>query len=275
MPSIRSNNADIYYETTGKGKLSFFLVHGITCDKSDWSSQIKPLSAKYQVVTCDLRGHGQSTGDKFGDTIEVLAEDVNALIEKLDLQNVILVGHSMGCRVVLEAYLHNFKPVRGIVLVDGSLVARGNAIEARETTRKSMEKAGYSEFMRRNFADMFFGDYDVNMKDRIVARALKMNPDFGISLRSNMAGWDAAQMDMALSSVRVPLMVVQSTGTKANSERFSLAKGDDTTWLKLIRSFVPAARIETLAGYGHFIMLEAPDVTNKLLLDLASQINRE
>ena len=274
MPLMRLKEVNIYYEFTGVGKQTLFFVHGFTCDHSDWHFQVQRLSDAYQVVTCDLRGHGQSTGDSPGCTIETLARDIGTLLNVLSLREVVLIGHSMGCRVVLETYLRNPQLVAGIILVDGSLMGKGNAKDAQETARRSIEKIGYAEYARRNFANMFFGNYDVALKNRIIERALRLNPEFGTSLRISFPGWDAAKMETALSELKVPLLVVQSTGINASSERFSLKRGDTTSWLELVRGLVPAARIEIISGYGHFVMLEAPDATSELIDSFAAKLRK-
>jgi pimeloyl-ACP methyl ester carboxylesterase len=274
MPIMRLKEADIYYESTGTGKPPLIFIHGFTCDHSDWDFQVKHLSARNQIVTCDLRGHGQSTGNRLGCTIEDLARDTGSLLSSLNVRNAVLIGHSMGCRVALETYLRNPQLIAGIILVDGSQMGTGNPRDAVETARNAIEKMGYPSYARSLFANTFFGDYDVSLKNRIIERALRMNPEFAISLRSNFAGWDAAKMETALSDLKVPLLLIQSTGLNESLERFSLKKGDTTPYLDLVRRLVPTARIEVLPGHGHFIMLEAPDVTSKLIASFAAQLKK-
>jgi pimeloyl-ACP methyl ester carboxylesterase len=180
----------------------------------------------------------------------------------------------MGCRVVLETYLQNPQLVAGIFFVDGSQMGKGNPRDAVETARKTVEKIGYPAYARSTFANMFFEDYDVSLKNRIIDRALRLNPEFGISLLSNLIGWDAAKMETALLELKVPLLLIQSTGINASNERYSLKKGATTPWLDLVRKLVSQARIEILPGYGHFNMLEAPDATNELIASFAAQFRK-
>jgi pimeloyl-ACP methyl ester carboxylesterase len=268
-------DAAIYYESTGGGKPPLVFIHGFTCDHTDWHFQVKRLSSTNRVVTCDLRGHGRSTGGKPGVTIEDQARDMGNLLNTLKIRDAILIGHSMGCRVCLETGRQNPGLVAGIVFVDGSQRGKGDPTEAVASIKKAAEGGGYPAYMRNTFAGMFFGKYDVSFKNRIIERALALNPDFGISLRSNFAGWDAAKMEPALSELKVPLFLIQSTGINASNERYSLKKGDTNPWLETVRRLVPSVRIEILPGYGHFNMLEAPDAVSELIASFVVQFRKD
>ncbi|MFC1860538.1 alpha/beta fold hydrolase [Chloroflexota bacterium] len=270
MPVLRLKESSIYYEINGKAKRTLFFIHGFTCDHSDWNFQVQQLSNAYRVVTCDLRGHGLSTGDESGFTIEALAGDISLLFKALGIQQTVLIGHSMGCRVALETYLQNPRTIAGIVLIDGNNLSQGNTTGIGEAKRRTIEKQGYTEYIKSTFAGMFFGDSNVKMKDRIIERALKLDPKFGINLLSNAPEWDSAKIEVALSELKVPLLVLQSTGYSANYERISLKKGDTTPWLQLVNKLVPSAKIKIMSGYGHFVMLEAPDAISKLINSFAS-----
>ena len=76
-------------------------MHGFLCSHEDWRHQLAFFSKTNEVVACDLRGHGATPGRPEECSIEHFGGDVMALVSNLELENPILVGHSMGCRVVL------------------------------------------------------------------------------------------------------------------------------------------------------------------------------
>jgi len=271
---LHLKEVDLYYESIGTGNPPLVFIHGYTCDHTDWDFQIKRLGDTYQVVTCDLRGHGQSTGTNTNGTIEDFATDVESLMSTLNLRGAVLIGHSMGCRVALETYLQNPSPVTGIILVDGSRMSEGNPNGTVAAVTKSIEQIGFQEYTRHDFAGMFLGEYDTALRDRIVARAIKLDLQYGIRVRSSFPGWDAAKMESALSNLRVPLLVIQSTGLNENLERYSLKRGDNTSWLDLVKRLVPTARIKIIPSHGHFIMLEAPDRTCELIISFIEKLNK-
>ena len=81
-------------------------------------------------------------------------------------------------------------------------------------------------------------------------------------------------METALSSVKIPLLVIQSTGLNKNLERYSLNKGDNTSWTDLVKRLVPEAKIEIIPGHGHFIMLESPIETTQLIISFIEKIRQ-
>jgi len=93
----------IAYEVRGKGDLAIVLVHGWSCDRSYFQHQLESFSDRYIVVTPDLAGHGESTLGRENYTIALFGADVAAVVRKLDLKRVVLVGHSMGGDVVVAA----------------------------------------------------------------------------------------------------------------------------------------------------------------------------
>jgi pimeloyl-ACP methyl ester carboxylesterase len=71
-------------------------VHCWACDRTYWREQVDVFAADHQVVTLDLAGHGESGAGRETWTVKGLAGDVQAVVEALDLERVILIGHSMG-----------------------------------------------------------------------------------------------------------------------------------------------------------------------------------
>jgi pimeloyl-ACP methyl ester carboxylesterase len=260
----------MHFVHAGTGKPPIVFVHGFACSLEDWRAQLDFFSATHEVVACDLRGHGQTPGRPEECSIAHYGGDVAALLNNLGMPPAILVGHSMGCRVVLEANRvllssHYPEPVGGIVLIDGSRQAGGDPDAAEATARGMVERAGYAAFAENLFRQMFFSPSPE--ADAIVARALRQSREFGPRLWPSMGRWDAEHMDAALAAVHAPLLAIQSTTRDAQLRRSPLRAGQTTPYLDLIRSKVPSARIEVLAGVGHFAQIEAADEVNRLIAD--------
>jgi pimeloyl-ACP methyl ester carboxylesterase len=238
-------------------------VHGFACSHEDWRLQLDFFSQTNEVVACDLRGHGATPGRPHECSIEHYGGDVAALINNLELKRAVLVGHSMGCRVVLEANRLAPDRVAGIVLVDGSRLASGDPDAAESAARAATEKAGYPAFAENLFRQMFFSPSA--LAEAIVARALRQSAEFGPMLWPSMARWDAAEMDGALAAVRSPVLVIQSTTRDAQLRRSPLERGDTSPWLELLKKSIPGAKIEIIPGVGHFPQLEAAETVNRLI----------
>ncbi|MGG2015094.1 alpha/beta fold hydrolase [Bacillus sp. S10(2024)] len=119
MPYIKlDNDANIYYEDLGRGTPIIF-VHGVWMSSRFFHKQLPYFSENHRAISLDLRSHGRSSHIQSGHTIANYARDLHAFIEKLSLENVVLVGWSMGAFVVWE-YLKQFgeSNVKASVIVD-------------------------------------------------------------------------------------------------------------------------------------------------------------
>ena len=94
----------IHYDVHGQGDRALVFVHCWSCDtRTYWQNQVDEFAKDFRVVTVDLGGHGQSGMNRKEWTMAAFGADVAAVVNKLDLKNIVLVGHSMGGPVCLEA----------------------------------------------------------------------------------------------------------------------------------------------------------------------------
>jgi len=119
MSTIKTKDGrEIYYKDWGKGPAVTF-SHGWPLNSDAWDGQMLFLAQKgFRVVAHDRRGHGRSQQVSSGNDMDSYADDLAAVIEKLDLRNVTLVGHSTGGGEVAR-YIgrHGTKRVAKAVLI--------------------------------------------------------------------------------------------------------------------------------------------------------------
>ena len=95
------------------------LVHSMAGNTSQWSAQFGHLRRTRRAVALDLRGHGRSDPPKNGDySLTGMAADIGAVVEKLNLEKIVLVGHSMGGGVALVYAGAHPELVAGLLLLD-------------------------------------------------------------------------------------------------------------------------------------------------------------
>ena len=258
----------MHFVRAGRGAPALVFVHGFACTHEDWHAQLAHFQRTHDVVACDLRGHGRTPGRPRECSIEHYGGDVAALVNNLELTRCLLIGHSMGCRVVLEAARLIADTVGGIVLVDGSRNATRDPESAEAAARATIEKLGYAPFAEMLFRQMFFRPSA--QADAIVARAVKTSAEFGPALWPRITRWDAGQMDAAFAALRAPLLAIQSTTRNAELKRAPLKPGDTSPWLDYLRS--RGARVEIVPDTGHFTQLEAPETVNRLIADFLEAV---
>jgi pimeloyl-ACP methyl ester carboxylesterase len=250
----------------GEGEPAFLFVHGFGCTLEDWAPQVEALSASFRCVALDLPGHGASAPTV--PTMSALAAAVNIAKERSGARRVILVGHSLGCKVVREAYAQSRDAVAGIVLIEGALYL-GDRQTLIDRATQAIDRAGFHAYAEQHFAAMFVDGSDPALRRRIVARVRDLDPTFGRDLYLEAVGWDPLRGRPTLSNLQLPVLLIQSTHIDSNFKRHPLQPGLRTPFMEAVAQLCPQARLEVIQGCGHFPMSEAPREINRLLKEFA------
>lgn len=115
MPSARINGIDLHYEVEGQGPAVVF-CHGVGGNHMSWWQQVPELSRRFRCVTLDQRGFGQSVNPPEAPGAEAFADDLAGLLEHLEIEEVFLVGQSMGGRTILNFAKRFPRRVRAMVM---------------------------------------------------------------------------------------------------------------------------------------------------------------
>jgi pimeloyl-ACP methyl ester carboxylesterase len=230
-------------------------VHCWSCDKSYWANQISYFGKKYKVIAIDLAGHGESGIGRVDYTIENYAKDVKAVIDKEKLDNVILIGHSMGGPVVLAAVELLGNKVKALITIDTfQNIEQKFTQEQLDGFYKSFEKdfvAATKEFVEGLFPE----NADSNLVNMIAEDMASAPPNIALaSFRSLFKFDEAANFDQ----INIPVRFINSAKFQTNVEA---AK-------RHIKNF----ELKIIAGVGHFPMLEKPDEFNRVLNDSINEI---
>lgn len=252
----------IHHVARGNGTPPIVLVHGFACAHSDWAAQIAHLSPRHRVIAVDLRGHGESGGGPDECSIERYGADVAEVMRALDLHSAIVVGHSLGCRVVTEAALQAPDRVAGVVFVDGSQFAPGMAEPLREAFAAP---DGFVTLTGKWFSEMFTAKSDPAVAAAVVQRAQRLPRAIGEKMMLDLLRYDVTRFSTSLSDLRVPLFAIQATYSNERRERRPLSQGQNTPFLDMLRSRIPSVRTEIITETGHFPQIDEAAQVNALL----------
>ena len=142
------NSVPLAYDEFGAGE-PLVILHGLFGSARNWQSYAKDLAAHHRVITVDLRNHGRSPHAAFHGYND-LAADVIALLDRLNLADVILLGHSMGGKTAMTLALTAPLRVRKLIVVDIAPVAYADEHTA---TIEALLALPLSEIKRRQDAD--------------------------------------------------------------------------------------------------------------------------
>jgi pimeloyl-ACP methyl ester carboxylesterase len=124
MPKIRlSSGLTLHYQRVGAGP-DVVMVHGITGNLAVWHLHLVPaLAGEHRVLTYDLRGHGYSDSPPRGYSPDDMATDLLELLDALEVERPVVVGHSYGADVALYFAARHPERVRQVIAIEAALPA--------------------------------------------------------------------------------------------------------------------------------------------------------
>jgi pimeloyl-ACP methyl ester carboxylesterase len=246
-PSI--DGVPITYEVHGEGALALVFVHGWSCDRSYWRGQLEPFSRRYKVVAIDLAGHGASGTGRKNYTIESFGADVATVVKKLNLQHIILIGHSMGGDVIAEAARQlPHDRMEGLVMVETyNELGAGHTPDQVEAFVAKF-RPDFKDSVHRFVRGMFSSNADTALAEWVANDMASAPPAIALSALESSFN-HSRQITKNLLEVKMPV-------TAINSDR---APTDTASMQRY------GVQVVIMHGLGHFLMMEDPKQFNDVL----------
>ena len=262
---------DINFVVRGTGDPTLIFVHGFACSLDDWDEQMDGLSTRFRCVALDLPGHGASA-KPHNTSVENMGSSVNRVKNRIASPSTILVGHSMGCRVITDAFTQSNSGVSGLVFIDGSILGT-DFQSAMQSTKAGIARAGMNAFTERFFSETVLEGGDREVRQRLIARALTLDARFREELFLDVVRWDTTKLPDALRRISVPTLVLQSTYLDADLKRVSLPLGMSTPWMNAVARSVEKSEARVIRNAGHMTMIEAAPAVNNAIREFAAQVS--
>jgi pimeloyl-ACP methyl ester carboxylesterase len=248
----------IAYDTRGTGDTALVFVHCWACDRSFWREQLDAFAGDYQVVALDLAGHGESGTQRTAWSVLELGGDVQAVVETLDLEHVILVGHSLGGPVALEAARRLPGRVLGVVCVETMHNAEVRIDPEQNEQAVSALEGSFSEVMRGFVRAAFPDGPDSALVQWVIDKAAATYQPAALGLARDVANVDFTAL---LSAAGVPVRAINAA---------AMPPAVPQTDIEVNRRYADFdARI--MEGVGHFLMLERPEEFNATLREVLAE----
>lgn len=233
------------------------ILHGLFGFSDNWQTHAKKLADYYRVILVDLRNHGRSEwSDEF--SYELMAEDIHELVKVLELEDLILVGHSMGGKVAMhfaqkyedlleklvvvdigikEYPMHHEHILAGIHAVQLDNV--GSRREAEQQLSEHIESYGVKQFLLKNLYWVEKGKLAWRMNVKVLER----------------------EMNDILSAI--PKIEVMTPTLFIRGELSNYILNED---IHVIEELFPDSELVTIPGAGHWVHAEAPEEFLEVLL---------
>lgn len=247
MATLDRDGVTIYYEVHGEGP-TLILTHGFSATSAMWQPQVEALSAQYQLVIWDMRGHGRSdapTDDSRYSEAHTTA-DIAALLEVVGAQSAIVGGLSLGGYMSLAFYADYRDRVDALLIFDTGPGFKNDA--ARDAWNVTANASG-DNIERLGEAALSGGSPE---------RAGARHQDLAGVVRAarNMLTQYNDRVIQSLPGIEVPSLVLVG----ADDEPFLVATD-------YMASKIPGARKVVIPDAGHASNIDQPELFNRAVLD--------
>ncbi len=229
------------------------LIHGWSCDSTYWSAQLEALREHFEVITIDLAGHGKTPATRDDFSMASFGRDVADVVAKLPAnQSLVLVGHSMGGPVAVEAAVLLGERVRGVIGVDTfASIGLPKPSQTENAARLAAFERDFSGTTRAFVSQSFFRpDADPVLRERIANDMASADPKVALAAIQGLNDWDGTQR---LPLLKQPIATINADQVPVDESR--------------LQRYAPSFRLITLAGQGHFLMMENPARFNPVLIE--------
>jgi non-heme chloroperoxidase len=266
-----SDGVSLSYLEAGSGK-PILMIPGWSQTAEQFRHQLDGLSDRYRVIALDMRGHGESDKPEFGYKISRLAKDVRDTIEALDLDEVNILGHSMGSSVIWNYYdLYGPDRLAKLLLIDQMPMITSNPAWSEEErvssgaifnlqslyeTINALAGPDGVETTRGFIGNMVTKSIPEADKEWIIERNLRMPRQHAATLLYNHSTQDWRDL---IPRLELPTLVVGG--------RVSIVPWRSQEW---IAAQVSGARLEIFEeeeGGNHFMFIEGHQKFNDIIAD--------
>ncbi|RZJ28470.1 MAG: alpha/beta hydrolase [Flavobacterium sp.] len=253
------------YNIYGDGGATLLFVHGSYADQTYWNEQVNYFKDEYKVVTLDLGGHGKSGKGRKYWSVDGFAGDVYNVIKRMNLKNVILIGHSMGGDVNLIEVTSHPKNIIGFIGIDNFKNAATPLPKKYKAQIKAMKAA-----LKKNFAQtsenyartaLLSPQTDSTIVKRVASDFHNAYAPMGRQLMPEFFDMYKRERKL-LPKLRLKLHLIEVNNSPVNEAPLKkyCSSGYDIRWIN---------------GTSHYPMLENPKQLNRHLRETIEQISRE
>ena len=267
MPFVEVEDGRLYYDVSGKGP-SLVLIHGAWASHEWWRWQVPELSKDYQVLSLDVRGHGHSSPLKAAYSVDGFTRDLESFLQKVEIDQAVLVGWSMGGIISMEYCLNHPSKVRALILIATRghrnpqmkrrimfqyLQARLSLLmdftSPRKYDRAAEGFSGEQERVKREVANMLSPTTPREVFDWVMDDITNKPRENYFEVAKSIWNWEAGE---ELKRINVPTLIMVGEKDSRTPPRFS----------HLLHAEIPNSRLVIVKDAGHCLALERPQVVN-------------
>lgn len=248
---IEIDNYNINYEIDGYGQEVIVILQGWGTTLQVYNSMAKLLSTKYKVVRLDLPGFGSSDEPRSAWSVEDYADFFLKFLAKLKLEEVILIGHSYGGRIIIKLASRGIKPIKisKIVLIDSA------GVLPKKTAKQKLKIYRYrilKKVMKLKIINKIFSSFVENWKNRQGSDDYRNASPI---MRQCLVKAVNEDLSNILKEIKTETLLIWGENDIATP----------LSDAKLMEREIPNSGLAIIKNAGHYCFLEQPTVFNSIL----------
>jgi pimeloyl-ACP methyl ester carboxylesterase len=241
----------------GDGLQTLIFIHGFPFNYTSWQPQIDHFKDSYRVIAYDIRGFGSSSINTEAQSIQLMADDLVAIMDELKIEKAAVCGLSMGGYIALNAISRYADRFSGLILCDTQCGA--DTTEARDKRFKTIDhisKHGLEGFAVP-FIEALFGSETYRSNPELVQsiRDMVMSANIDTVKATLKALAERGETCSILADINVPALLIFGSEDKITPPHHG----------STMQAQIPNAILETIEGAGHLSNLENPRAFNDIL----------
>jgi pimeloyl-ACP methyl ester carboxylesterase len=262
-----SSDINLAYIDEGAGSETIIFIHGLGSYLPAWKNNIDELSKSYRCIAIDLPGYGKSSKNPHSGLMTFYAKVVADFIDKLELSNVTLAGHSMGGQISMVAALHYPDKVKKLILVDPAgfeMFHPGQRLWFKDVMSPNLVRLTTVEAIENNLASNFYNmpkDALFMIEDRIAMRTADDFDNYCYAVSQSVTGMVDEPVLDKLKYIEQPTLIFFGENDNLIPNRY-LNPGKTEPIAKAGANQIKNSKLIMVPKCGHFMMFEKPETFN-------------
>ena len=271
------DGTEIAYIDRGEGPYTLVFVHGLATYLKAWTHNMAILTTQYRCVALDLPGYGRSSKGDYPYGMAFFAEQVRAFCTALNLESVVLVGHSMGGQVALTLSLNDSVLVKKLVLIAPAGIETFTEAEAnwlKSVYTPDVVKSATPEQLRKNYELNFFQwtyEAEALFRDRLLLRETVEYDDWSRMIPQCVAGMLDEPVFERLGEIAVPTLILFGENDALIPNSMLHGSQNTTQIAQLAQSKIPGSRLRLIPKAGHFVHWDQAAPTNEAIREFLEE----
>ncbi|MBZ9620200.1 alpha/beta fold hydrolase [Psychroflexus lacisalsi] len=273
MEKILIENEKIAFVDVGSGENTLLFIHGLSSNLQSWNKNISRLKNEYRCIAIDLPGYGKSTKNSTTYSLKDYADFLNSFIEKKNLHDVVLVGHSMGGQVAVHTLLaaqDNFKSLVLIAPAGIETFSENEAALMKASYTAEMVEKSTPEQIRNNFKmnfHQFPEDAEFMVRERIEMKNADDMKIYSEVVVNNIHAMLEEPIIGRLSDIEIPVLMIYGKDDLLIPNTFFHPSQDIASLVKTAKENIRNLKVELINEAGHFVNFEKSKQVNALITE--------